>query len=47
MLGIEVPIYRMENFRTFTDQREYVVKEGLPSNYFLTGQEIICLSSSV
>lgn len=39
-LGIEVPIYRMENFRTFTDQREYVVKENLPSSYFLTGQEI-------
>jgi hypothetical protein len=40
MLGIEVPIYRMENFRTFTDQREYSLKEKLQTNYFTTGQEI-------
>jgi hypothetical protein len=39
-LGIEVPIYRMENYRTFTDQREYIVKEGLPQNYFMVGQEV-------
>lgn len=40
MLGIEVPIYRMENYRTFTDQREYSLKEGLPQAYFTAGQEI-------
>jgi hypothetical protein len=40
MLGIEVPIYRMENYRTFTDQREYVVKEGLQPSYFTAGQEV-------
>ena len=40
VLGIDVPIYRMENFRTFTDQREYVVKEKLSQNYFKTGLEV-------
>lgn len=40
MLSIDVPIYRMENFRTFTDQREYTLKEKLLSNYFTAGQEI-------
>ncbi len=38
-IDIGVPIYRMENFRTFTDQTEYLKREGKPSNYFLTGQE--------
>jgi hypothetical protein len=40
VLGIEVPIYRMENYRTFTDQREYILKDKLSSNYFTVGQEI-------
>jgi len=40
MLPIEVPIYRMENFRTFTDQREHTLKEKLKQDYFTAGQEI-------
>jgi hypothetical protein len=39
-LGIEVPVYRMENYRTFTDQREHILKEGLPPAYFTIGQEV-------
>lgn len=35
-----LPVYRMENFRTYTDQREYIAKEKLPSDYFLKGQEL-------
>ena len=40
MLPTDVPIYRMENFRTFTDQREHILKEKLQPNYFATGQEV-------
>lgn len=36
---IGLPVYRMENFRTFTDQRDYIATEGKPSNYFSAGQE--------
>jgi hypothetical protein len=32
-------LYRMENFRTFTDQQEYLAKESLPANFFHAGQE--------
>lgn len=38
-IDISVPIYRMENFRTFTDQTEYAVREGKPADFFRTGQE--------
>lgn len=38
-IAIDVPIYRMENFRTFTNQKEYVAKEKLASDFFLKGQE--------
>jgi hypothetical protein len=37
---IDLPVYRMENFRTYTDQHEHVAKEKLPSDYFIFGQEI-------
>jgi hypothetical protein len=37
---IDLPVYRMENFRTYTDQHEHLAKEGLPADYFLSGQEI-------
>ncbi|WP_198669247.1 ParB N-terminal domain-containing protein, partial [Blastomonas sp. UPD001] len=37
---IDLPVYRMENFRTYTDQHEYLAREGLPADYFLSGQEI-------
>lgn len=39
-LGIDLPVYRMENFRTYTDQHEYVAKEKKPANFFSNGQEI-------
>ncbi len=39
-LPIDLPIYRMQNFRTFTDQTEYIGKEGLTAEFFSTGQEI-------
>jgi hypothetical protein len=32
-------VYRMENFRTFIDQKEYSIREGKPANFFLVGQE--------
>lgn len=37
---IDLPVYRMENLRTFTDQREYIAKEELELNYFYQGQEV-------
>lgn len=39
-VGIDLPVYRMENFRTYTDQHEYVAKEKKPANFFSAGQEI-------
>lgn len=39
-VSIDLPIYRMQNFRTFSDQAEYVSKEELSSDYFQAGQEI-------
>jgi hypothetical protein len=32
-------MYRMENFRTFIEQREYILREKRAGNFFLTGQE--------
>ncbi|WP_439570749.1 hypothetical protein [Sphingomonas sp.] len=37
---IDMPVYRMENFRTYTDQHEHIAKERLTADYFLNGQEI-------
>lgn len=39
-ISIDLPIYRMQNFRTFTDQTEYIAKEDLPHDFFLAGQEV-------
>ena len=39
-VDINLPVYRMENFRTYTDQHEHIAKEKLPSDYFLKGQEL-------
>jgi hypothetical protein len=39
-VSIDLPVYRMENFRTYTDQHEYVAKEKLEQDYFLKGQEL-------
>lgn len=36
---IGLPIYRMANFRTFTDQRDFIAEEQKPADYFSTGQE--------
>ncbi|MFK4561897.1 hypothetical protein ABIF94_002496 [Bradyrhizobium ottawaense] len=32
-------IYRMENFRTYTSQREYLARERKAADFFLSGQE--------
>jgi hypothetical protein len=40
-VDINLPVYRMENFRTYTDQREYIAKEKLAADYFLKGQELL------
>jgi len=39
-VDISLPVYRMENFRTYTDQHEYTAKEKLEASYFLKGQEL-------
>jgi hypothetical protein len=36
---IALPVYRVENFRTFTDQRDYIATEGKSTDYFSAGQE--------
>jgi hypothetical protein len=38
-LPVDLPIYRMENFRTFTDQSRIVTERKLPADYFTAGQE--------
>ncbi len=38
-IDIGLPIYRVENCRTYTDQKEFVVREGKPTDFFLSGQE--------
>lgn len=39
-VDINLPVYRMENFRTYTDQREFIAKEKLDADHFLKGQEL-------
>ena len=36
---IGLPVYRMENFRTFTDQRDYLTMEKKSTDFFSKGQE--------
>lgn len=38
-IDINTPIYRMENFRTYTDQKEYITINKKDADYFLKGQE--------
>lgn len=38
-IHIGLLIYRMENFRTFSDQAEYLAREGASSDFFYAGQE--------
>lgn len=35
----DILLYRMENFRTFTDQRAYILRENKPADFFTSGQE--------
>jgi hypothetical protein len=35
----ELLLYRMENFRTFTEQKSYLLREGKTADFFLSGQE--------
>ena len=39
-VNVNLPVYRMENFRTYTDQHEQIAKEKLGGDYFLKGQEL-------
>jgi hypothetical protein len=38
-LPVGVPVYRMENFRTFSEQAEYCAREAKSRDFFLSGQE--------
>lgn len=38
-LPIDVPVYRMENCRTFSAQQTEIAREGLPKDFFDMGQE--------
>lgn len=40
LVAIDVPVYRMQNFRTYSEQTEYLAKEALPPDYFSSGQEV-------
>lgn len=35
-----IPVYRMQNFRTFTNQAEHVAKEHAATDFFSSGQEV-------
>ena len=39
-LPIDIPVYRMENSRTFTAQQTSIAREGKPQDYFEKGQEL-------
>lgn len=39
-LPIEVPVYRMENCRTFSAQQTEIARKGLPKEFFEKGQEL-------
>lgn len=39
-LPIDLPVYRMENSRTFTAQQTSIAREGKPQDYFEKGQEL-------
>lgn len=38
-IDINTPVYRMENFRTYTDQKEYITNNKKEADFFLKGQE--------
>lgn len=39
-LPVDVPVYRMENCRTFTDQQNEIATRGLDKTFFAKGQEL-------
>lgn len=39
-VGTDLLVYRMANFRTYTDQHEYIAKEKTLVNFFSAGQEV-------
>lgn len=39
-VGIDLPIYRMANFRTYSHQQGKIAKDKLPADYFRVGQEV-------
>lgn len=38
-IGLDILIYRMENFRTFSEQAEYIARERKSHDFFRSGQE--------
>ena len=38
-IPVDLPIYRMENFRTFSEQAEYIAREHRSHDLFVVGQE--------
>jgi hypothetical protein len=38
-IASDLLVYRMENFRTYIDQHTYIIREGKPADFFLSGQE--------
>lgn len=38
-IGLDILVYRMENFRTFSEQAEYIAREHKPDDFFRSGQE--------
>lgn len=39
-LPVDLPVYRMANCRTYSDQQDVVAKDSLDPNYFAKGQEL-------
>lgn len=39
-LPVDLPVYRMDNCRTYSEQQDEVAKNGLDKNYFSKGQEL-------
>lgn len=39
-LPVDVPVYRMDNCRTYSDQQDMIAKQGLDKTYFSKGQEL-------
>ncbi|MEO8017420.1 MAG: hypothetical protein ABI769_06380 [Pseudomonadota bacterium] len=44
-LPVDLPVYRMDNCRTYSDQQDAIAKESLDKNYFAKGQELSSVQS--